>query len=557
MYFYPTNRKKNINLLIMLLLMFILPMSVSARDYYIQASDGEVYTITVGEGIDIADFSITKPDGEKLLGVTNEERVIATELYSASKILRIIRIHYSPNTPIVNWVENVRVIGEDALKNLNLRQFATVLGSNSFSIITTLTTGGTTTLVNIGLDVLSEINGAIANDQERRLMADAYFLALTMAVHIQAHEQALRNFWLSWETRSIVISMDEIESAWENFYRSGEHGLVVDYLINTYLQVPDFLERINNFFQSFVPIAAKIGTLESLMYTNHHLQQLKALKTEIETKIQIRVQERMTTEKQASRAALEQAGFFSPLQEPTEPSDLNEPIRRTDQITYTTLITQTDSILTVSFSPNRSNNTLAFGTADNLIHLRNTDTGEHLYTLRGHTNYVLNVAFSHDGQILASSDANGTVHVWNAQSGNLQYTLRGHTNSVLSLAFSSDGQTLASASLDGSIRLWNYDTGQHKNTLTGNLTPILSVAFSPDGHTLASGNADGTIHLWNVNNRRIMQTLRRHTDYVLSVAFSPDGQTLASSSADGTVQIWDTQTGTIKHTLTAHTDWGQ
>ena len=226
-----------------------------------------------------------------------------------------------------------------------------------------------------------------------------------------------------------------------------------------------------------------------------------------------------------------------------------------DEITYTTLITQTHSILTLAFNPNRSSNTLAIGSADNLIHLRNTDTGEHLHTLRGHTNYVLSVAFSHDGRILASSDANSTIYIWNAHTGNLRYTLRGHTNSVLSIAFSSVGQTLASASLDGSIRLWNYDTGQHKNSLTGNLTPVISVAFSPDGQTLASGNADGTIHLWNVNNRRIIHTLRGHTDYVLSVAFSPDGHTLASGSADNTTQIWDTRTGNIIQTLTAHTDW--
>ena len=155
----------------------------------------------------------------------------------------------------------------------------------------------------------------------------------------------------------------------------------------------------------------------------------------------------------------------------------NKIIPQIDEITYTTFITQTQTILTLAFNPNLSSNTLAFGSADNFVYLWNTDTATHQHTLRRHTNYVLSVAFSHDGQMLASSDANGTVHVWNAQTGNLQYTLRGHTNSVLSLTFSSDGQTLASASLDGTIRLWNYNTGQHKDTLTGNLTSYYQCRF--------------------------------------------------------------------------------
>ena len=230
-------------------------------------------------------------------------------------------------------------------------------------------------------------------------------------------------------------------------------------------------------------------------------------------------------------------------------------IQPTEEISYTTLTTQTHTVLTVAFNPNRGSNMLAFGSADNLVHLWNTDTAVQQRTLQGHTNYVLSVAFSPDGQILASGDANGTVHVWNAHTGNLNYTLRGHTKSVLAIAFSPDGQTLASGSLDETIRLWNPNTGQFKSVLTGNLAPVLSVAFSPDGQTFASGNSDGTIHLWNVSNRRIIHTFRGHKEFVLSVAFNRDGSALASGSADNTVKVWNTLTRNLEHTLTEHTDW--
>ncbi|GAC1565883.1 MAG: hypothetical protein NVS2B2_37560 [Ktedonobacteraceae bacterium] len=71
-----------------------------------------------------------------------------------------------------------------------------------------------------------------------------------------------------------------------------------------------------------------------------------------------------------------------------------------------------------------------------------------------------------------------------------------HSKLVYSVAFSPDGQTLASSSWGDSINLWNLSTGQVLRTLTGHSSGVTSVAFSPDGQTLASGSQDSTIKLW-------------------------------------------------------------
>ena len=117
----------------------------------------------------------------------------------------------------------------------------------------------------------------------------------------------------------------------------------------------------------------------------------------------------------------------------------------------------------IAFSPDGKY--LASGSYEKNINIWSVTTGEHLISLRGHTNYSRSIAFSPDGTFLASGGNDRTVIIWSVATGKMLHLLKGHTDYVLSVAFSPDGKVLASGGLDGSIRFWNTVTGQLLVTL--------------------------------------------------------------------------------------------
>ncbi|MEP0747184.1 hypothetical protein NC994_18005 [Trichocoleus sp. AS-A1] len=115
-----------------------------------------------------------------------------------------------------------------------------------------------------------------------------------------------------------------------------------------------------------------------------------------------------------------------------------------------------------------------------------------------------------------------------------------HSNSVNFVAFSPDGQILASTSWDydnHTIKLWHPGTGEEIRTLTAHSRRVHPIAFSPDGQILASGSWDNTIKIWQPGTGEQICTLTGHSNAVSSVAFSPDGQILASGSGDNTIKL--------------------
>jgi WD40 repeat protein len=214
---------------------------------------------------------------------------------------------------------------------------------------------------------------------------------------------------------------------------------------------------------------------------------------------------------------------------------------------------------TMAFSPD--GNTLASGSWDGHIKLWEVASGTLLWSGR-HTSHVNSISFSPDGLLLASGGNDATVRLWDTGSGQLLQTVP-HPTLVTSIAWNVDGRFLASGDIEGRIRLWAIQKEELAicvHTLLGHANYVDGLAFSLDGHTLASGSWDGTVRLWDTSTPLSagvtsghQQIFASHTDRVVRVAWSPDGHFLASGSRDNTVLLWDTKQAAYRAVLRGHT----
>ena len=218
-----------------------------------------------------------------------------------------------------------------------------------------------------------------------------------------------------------------------------------------------------------------------------------------------------------------------------------------------TLVGHSEPVHTVAFSPDGL--TIASGSRDGAIMLWDVRSGNKLHTLEGHEEPVRSVAFSPDGLTLASAGGPhsvnprlsrfGELKLWDTHTGEQVRTLEGHLHTVGSVAFSPDGDVLASGGgwYDDTVRFWDTRTGEEVRILEGH-TGVDSIAFSPYGVKLATASS-GSVRLWDT---RTWEQLRTLVHTVGNFAFSPDGKTLAVDGAQA-IEIWDAHTGEKLRTL--------
>ena len=113
--------------------------------------------------------------------------------------------------------------------------------------------------------------------------------------------------------------------------------------------------------------------------------------------------------------------------------------------------------------------------------------------------------FSPDGTLLAIATEIGILFYRTKTYDNPEI-LKGHTRKIWSIAFSPDGNTIASID-PNYIHLWDTDTGQYHRRLNKGKYPFpgTDLAFSPDGNTIAGVGGDAAV--WDVKEEELIRVL--------------------------------------------------
>lgn len=168
---------------------------------------------------------------------------------------------------------------------------------------------------------------------------------------------------------------------------------------------------------------------------------------------------------------------------------------------------------------------------------------ERLLTLNGHTNKVSSLAFSGDGRYLASAGMDGKIRLWEISLGQEKQTFPIHQADLNAIAFSPDGNLLASAEA-----IWDVESNEKLHTLEQNFVHLGHVAFSPDGSRLIIAGFQQSTKLWDVSTGKVLRTFDPPLEELgfFDIVFSPDGKWAAGGANHGMVNLWDANSGSLQ-----------
>lgn len=156
------------------------------------------------------------------------------------------------------------------------------------------------------------------------------------------------------------------------------------------------------------------------------------------------------------------------------------------------------------------------------------------------------VAHSPDGKTLATGGASNSIRLWSTTNGREIRPTLGHHGPLTTVAFSRDGQRVATCTTaETSVRIWNASDGRQIRMLEDHPAGVDEVQFSPDGRLLATGCWGHPVYLWEISSGKLMHSLTDHPSVGPHFRFAADGKSIATAGRAGVVGIWDCATGKL------------
>lgn len=153
------------------------------------------------------------------------------------------------------------------------------------------------------------------------------------------------------------------------------------------------------------------------------------------------------------------------------------------------------------------------------------------------------LAFSPNGEMLASDSRSGAIQIWDVATGNRLSTLAGHSQWVGCLSFSPDNRDLVSTSDDGTMRVWRVPHGEATELVDdGQEDTAYHLGFLFDGRRFVTFHKSDYGGFLQIQLRMNYPATRRWQpnagSYLTSAALSADGRLLATGDCNGELRVW-------------------
>ena len=209
-----------------------------------------------------------------------------------------------------------------------------------------------------------------------------------------------------------------------------------------------------------------------------------------------------------------------------------------------------DRVLALEFSPDGRLLAMGGGAASGsgqVIVWDLEDDRLHCQLEHPHDDAVLGLAFSHDGQYLATASADRMMKVFNVRDGTHVRLFEGHTHHVLDVAWRANGLQLATASADKSIKVWDFDRGEQIHTLLGAGKEITGVDFLGISSQLIAAAGDGAARIYNAEDGKTVRSISAGGDYLLSCDVTESGELVVTAGVQRFLRAHHSSDGAERH----------
>jgi WD40 repeat protein len=199
-------------------------------------------------------------------------------------------------------------------------------------------------------------------------------------------------------------------------------------------------------------------------------------------------------------------------------------------------------------------------------------SGRLVEELKPHSLAVYSVAYSPDGTLVATGGGgivrgshwvyDNCIRIWDVSSGKEIRQFGHELFFVKALAFSPDGQFLASGSMNDApiaphrdgrcLRLWDWQSGREVLSLGSHVTSVDTIGYTPDGRRLVSGSngmrdgrtgASQTLRLFETDSGGELEWSDCR-GWVNSVSVSGDGRSVLSAGHE--LLLWSLESGELE-----------